>query len=268
VRRVPLARRNLLAEPRRLAAGVAGIGLALMLVLLLGGLWAGIQAQSVQYVNATGAALWVLPPGTRALFAEGTELPTSTLETIRATPGVDWAAPAWGLFAILDLHDAKAAAVLVGSTPGQPGGAWALARGRAPAADDEVAVDRVLAGRHRLGLGDRLAVADRSYRVVGITRHAGFMTGYVFATHRAVEDLLGAPGKTNAILVGTGQPAAVRARLAAGGLAVVDTPELRRTAPWRCCWCWSSAASSPAPCGSSPATSTTPAPTWSSPSSA
>jgi putative ABC transport system permease protein len=227
---VPLVRRNLLAEPRRLLAGVAGIGLALMLILLLGGLWAGIQAQSAQYVDATGAALWVLPSGTRALFAEGTQLPTSTLQTVRATPGVDWAASAWGQYAILNLHDTRAAIVLIGSAPGQPGGAWAVARGRVPAADDEVAIDRVLAAKHGLHLGDRLAVADRSYRVVGITRHAGFMTGYVFATHRAVETLLGAPGKTSAILVGTSQPAAVQSRLAASGLTVVDTSELRRTA--------------------------------------
>jgi putative ABC transport system permease protein len=227
--RVPLARRNLLAEPRRLAAGVAGIGLALMLILLLGGLWAGIRAQSVQYVDATGATLWVLPPDTRTLFAEGTQLPTSTLEVVRATQGVAWAAPALGQYAILDLHDTKAATVLVGSEPGQPGGAWALARGRAPTRDDEVAIDRVLADKHRLSLGDRLRVADRSYKVVGITRHAGFMTGYVFATHRAVESLLRAPGKTNAILVGTTAPTVVRARLAARGVVVLDTPALRRS---------------------------------------
>jgi putative ABC transport system permease protein len=142
---------------------------------------------------------------------------------------VDWAAPAWGQYAILNLHDTRAAVVLVGSTLGQPGGAWALARGRAPAADNEVAIDRVLAAKHDLGLGDRLAVADRSFRVVGISRHAGFMTGYVFVTHRAVETLLGAPGKTSAILVGTSQSAAVRAGLTGSGLTVVDTPALRRT---------------------------------------
>jgi len=73
-------------------------------------------------------------------------------------------------------------------------------------------------------------VADRSYQVVGITRHAGFMTGYLFATHRAVQTLLGAPGKTSAILVGTDQPTSVRDMLAASGLAVVDTPTLHRTA--------------------------------------
>jgi putative ABC transport system permease protein len=228
--RVPLVRRNLLAEPRQLLAGVAGIGLALMLILLLGGLWAGIQAQSAQYVDATGSALWVLPSGTRTLFAEGTQLPTSTLATVRRTPGVDWAASAWGQYAILNLHDTRAAVVLIGSTPGQPGGAWAMARGQAPTADDEVAIDRALAAKHGLALGDRLAVADRGYRVVGITRHAGFMTGYVFATHRAVEALLGGPGKTSAILVGTSQPTAVQSRLAASGLTVLTTPELRRTA--------------------------------------
>ncbi|HEX6674611.1 MAG TPA: ABC transporter permease [Actinomycetes bacterium] len=228
VGRVPLARRNLLAEPRRLAAGVVGIGLALMLILLLGGLWAGVQAQTTQYQDATGAALWVFPPGTRVLFAEGTELPVATVAAVRATPGVDWAAPTWGLYAILELHDHKAAAVLVGSVPGRPGGAWALARGRSPAADDEVAIDQVLAARHDLRLGDRLPVADRSLRVVGISRHAGFMTSYVFATHRAVERLLGAPGRTSALLVGTRDPQAVRDRLAARGLNVVAAAELRR----------------------------------------
>src|SRR4029450_3650006 len=150
---VPLVRRNLLDAPRRLLAGVAGIGLALMPILRRGGLWAGIQAQSAQYVDATGAALWVLPSGTRTLFAEGTELPTSTLQTVRATPGVDWAATAWGQYAILNLHDTRAAVVLVGSTPDQPGGVWALARGRAPAADDEVAIDRVLGTKQGPRLG-------------------------------------------------------------------------------------------------------------------
>ncbi len=134
--RVPLARRNLLAEPRRLLAGVAGIGLALMLILLLGGLWAGIQAQSAQYVDATGATLWVLPPGTRTLFAEGTQLPTSTLTAVRAIPGVDWATPAWGQYAILNLHERRAAVVLVGSAPANPvgPGRWPAAAPRPPTA--------------------------------------------------------------------------------------------------------------------------------------
>jgi putative ABC transport system permease protein len=226
--RVPLARRNLLAEPRRLAAGVTGIGLALMLILLLGGMWNGVRVSTTRYQDSTGAAMFVVPQGTRTLFAEGTQLPANTADAVRATQGVDWAAPAWGLFAMLTLHDTKVATVVIGSVPGQPGGAWALTRGRAPAGDGEVAIDRVLASRYDLDVGDRLPIADGSYRIVGITRYGGFMTRSVFATHRAVEAMLRAPGRTSIILVGTRQPDTVRARLAARGLDVVSADELRQ----------------------------------------
>ena len=53
--RVPLARRNLFAEPRRLAASAAGVGMAIMLILLLDGLWAGIEANITTYEDNVGA---------------------------------------------------------------------------------------------------------------------------------------------------------------------------------------------------------------------
>ena len=55
--RVPLASRNLLAEPRRLVASAAGVGMAVMLILLLDGLWAGIEANITTYEDHVGAAL-------------------------------------------------------------------------------------------------------------------------------------------------------------------------------------------------------------------
>ena len=47
--RVPLARRNLLADPRRLAASALAVGMAVMLILLLDGLWAGVRSQVTRY---------------------------------------------------------------------------------------------------------------------------------------------------------------------------------------------------------------------------
>jgi hypothetical protein len=47
-RGVPYLRRVVLAEPRRLLAAGLGIGLAFMLMLLLGGLWDGVRAQVTQ----------------------------------------------------------------------------------------------------------------------------------------------------------------------------------------------------------------------------
>jgi hypothetical protein len=63
--RVPLAWRNVLAEPRHLVASAAGVGMAIMLILLLDGLWAGIKANITIYKDNVGADLYVAQPGTR-----------------------------------------------------------------------------------------------------------------------------------------------------------------------------------------------------------
>jgi len=81
-----VGRRLVLAEPRRLAAGALAVGLALMLVLLFQGLWTGVQAQVTVYEDKTGADLFVLAPGASSLFSEGSTLPMSTVDTVRATP--------------------------------------------------------------------------------------------------------------------------------------------------------------------------------------
>lgn len=227
--RVPLARRNLLADPRRLAASALAVGLALMLILLLDGLWAGVRSQVTRYEDEIGAQLYVVAPGARSLFADGSNIPLTTLDSVRATAGVEWAAPVRGQFAILELHGRKVAATLVGAVPGEHGGPWAMAAGHIPEVDDEAVVDQVLADRHGLRVGDRIDIVDGHFRIVGLSRGtASFMTGFVFVTHDAVNALLQTPASTTAVLVDTAQPEEVRALLEAEGLTVLDRSELRQ----------------------------------------
>jgi putative ABC transport system permease protein len=97
---VPLARRNLLADRRRLAASVVGVGLAVMLILLLDGMWAGIRAQTTLYTDRVGTDLYVLQPGIRDLTAGASTLPLTTLDTVRADSDVDWASPVRSTYSI------------------------------------------------------------------------------------------------------------------------------------------------------------------------
>jgi putative ABC transport system permease protein len=153
-RKVPLARRNLLADHRRLLTSVAGVGLALMLILLLDGLWAGIRSQVTVYEEGVGVDLVVAQPGTRTVFADSSVIPIGTVEQVRSDPDVAWAAPARSFFSILDLHDRKVAASVVASVPGQRGGPWSLERGAPPRSDGDIVVDGVLARQHGLRVGD------------------------------------------------------------------------------------------------------------------
>jgi putative ABC transport system permease protein len=227
--RVPLARRNLLADPRRLVASVFGVGLALMLILLLDGLWSGIQTRVTIYEDHSGADLYVAQAGTKNFFGGISSIPVETTAEVRSDPDVDWAAPVRGLFTIVELHDRKVPVYLIGSEQGERGGAWSISEGRAPETDDEVVVGRGLVDRHGLGLGDTLQVLGQPFTVVGIDSQAdAFMASFAFLTHSATDELLNASGTTSFILVGTDNPDVVRSRLAEKtGLAVLDVDELR-----------------------------------------
>lgn len=224
---VPLARRNMFADPRRLAASVAAVGLALSLILLLDGLWTGIMRGVTAYEDNVGADLYVAQPATHNFFGALSQIPIDSLDTVRAQPGVDWASPVRTFLSIVELHDRKIPTAIIGWIPGERGGPWVIASGRAPQTGDEVAIGRVTADRHGLEIGDSIDMMGRSFHIVG-TSSDTFMTSFMFMTHAATDSLLGVPGTTSFILVGTHDRDTVRAGLAATGLAVHDSDELAR----------------------------------------
>ena len=231
---VPVTRRLLVARPVRTAAGALGVGLALMLIVLLSGLWAGVQQRVTVYEDHLGTDLVVVPPGTDSLVADPGALPAGAAAAVARTAGVAAADPIRTLYLILELDDGKAAVAAAASQPGRPGGPWALAAGRRPRADDEVALDAVFAREHGLTLGDRLPVLGHDMRVVGLTDDTTmFMTPLLFTTTHAMTGMLRAAGTTGSVLV-TLNPgadrAAVAARLTAAGLTVRTPAQLHQAA--------------------------------------
>ena len=225
--RVGLARRDLMADWRRLVVGVLAIGLAMMLILLLGGLWQGVKTQASIYPDHARAQLFVTQRGVANFAGETSRLPASTVGIVRHAAGVDWAAAVRGQFVVFDLHAQKVAAYVVGYVPNGRGGPWRLAKGRAIRSDGEVVVDRSLADRHGLGIGELLSVGGQRFRIVGLSSGtSATMTGFVFISHAAADRLLQAPGTTSYVLVGTKTPGATTERLRTLGLTVFTRQQL------------------------------------------
>ena len=225
---VPVARRNILADRRRLVVSVLGVGAAIALILLLQGLWTGFRVQISAYEDNVGADLFVGEPGTRNFLGVPSVLPMEAVSTIRAIAGVDGVDPVAARFAVLDLHGRKQFTFLVGSLPGRTGGPWDLAAGRGVRRRDEIVVDRTLADQHGIELGDDLRVMGERFRVVGLSDGTrSWMAGFVFTTHDAVEELVKMPGTTSFVLVRSDEPAstaeAIRDRT---GLEVLSPDQL------------------------------------------
>lgn len=229
-RSVPVARRLLAARPVRSAAGAAGIGMALMLMLLLAGLWSGVQDRVTTYDDHLGADLVVVPPGTDNLFADPGVLPAPTVEAVGDVPGVDEAAPLRTLYLILELPHGKAAVAAVASDPASSlGGPWALRSGRAPRAVDEAAVDALFADQHGLHIGSRVPMLGHPMRVVGLTDDTAlFMTPLVFTTSDAMDQMLRSPDTTGSVLITTPDPGATAQALDEAGYTVRTPAQLRQ----------------------------------------
>jgi putative ABC transport system permease protein len=199
-----------------------------MLMLLLNGLWTGVQESVTLYDDNLDADLVVVPPGTETLFADPGVLPAATALALEQTADVTDVSQIRTRYLILELPHGKAAVAAVASEPGGAGGPWAFEAGRAPANADEVAIDALFADQHGLGLGERLPLLGHPMRVVGLTRDtAMFMTPLLFTTADAMTGMLDAGDTTGAVLVHTDRPGPVTDRLRDQGLTVRTPTELR-----------------------------------------
>ncbi|MBI3942829.1 MAG: ABC transporter permease, partial [Chloroflexi bacterium] len=197
-----LARRNLFQDKTRLVLSVAGVALAVMLILLLSGLLSGIYRQISTYLNYTPGSIVVTQDGVTNLLGATSLLPPGTLNAVRQVAGVSEAIPVLSQFVILDLHGKKQPAYLVGYDPAVGGGPWHLAAGREPQRDEEVVFDRVLAQQHDIALGNKIEVMGREFTVAGLSEDTtSWMASFFFMRKTAAEALLGAPGATSLLLV-------------------------------------------------------------------
>lgn len=197
-----LARRNLTHDRVRLVLSITGVALSVMLILLLSGYLAGIYRQSATYLEHAPGSVVVAQQGVRTFAGSSSFVSGDVLDAVRATPGVARAVPIVMQAAVIELHDRKEIASLVGYDASEGGGPWKLAQGRAPEADDEVVVDRVLAEQHGISIGSALRILDQQFTVVGLSDETSLWIGsFVFARAEAAQGMLRAPGVWSAIFV-------------------------------------------------------------------
>lgn len=195
---VPVARRQLLAEPAKLIVAILAVGAAVALVLLLTGLRRGMGEQVTTYLDQQPPVL-VGQAGTRDFLSQTSVLPQSTVARVAAVPGVARVDPISQGYAMLPLHDKRVLAVLIGYD--ERGGPWALATGRPPR-DGELVLDRVLADEHGLHVGSTLSFRGAELRIVGLSKGtSGFMTPLAFTTRRTANALNEQPNTATFLLV-------------------------------------------------------------------
>ena len=199
-----LARRNLFQDKTRLALSIGGVALAVMLILILKGFLTGMNRQITSYLDHSPGSIVVAQEDVVNLLGATSLLPEGILQKTETVRGVDEAIPILSQFVILDLHEKKQPAYMIGYDPKLGGGPWELISGSEPRSKREIVFDRIFADRHDLKLGDEVEVMGKDFTIVGLSNGTtSWMTSYFFIRKEAAEDLLLTPGATSFLLLTT-----------------------------------------------------------------
>lgn len=195
--------KNLVQEPGSLLASAGGIGLSLLLVILVDGMFAGESERIVAYPRKAGADVWVMQAGVFNMHM-ATSLVRADLErAVGAVPGVASVTPILYVNAFVEAGGRSWFSYVVGLRPGnEAGGPWAMARGRGRPAPGEVVIPDVVARKSGTVVGDTVTVLGRRLAVVGISAGTYSMANSVtFVSYADLAELLSAPAAASYFLV-------------------------------------------------------------------
>ncbi|MEZ6117079.1 MAG: ABC transporter permease [Pirellulaceae bacterium] len=153
----------------RFALTCVGVGMLLMIVIGMGGIYRGIEADATLLIDTVEADMWVVQHQTRGPFAEVSQVPSNVLYRTRAVPGV--AGSREFVFHTIQrsYQDRPIRIALMGLSWPEDYGAWIqLTAGRhLQQAHLEMIADESL----QLPLGAKIRLGKDTYHVVGVTRN-------------------------------------------------------------------------------------------------
>ncbi len=184
-----LALRDVRHNLGRFVLTCLGVGMLLMVVMGMGGIYRGIIEDATLLIDRLEADVWVVQRDTRGPFAELSRVPPSLVHRVAAVPGVTRSREFLFHTIQRERNGAPFRIALVGLSWPQDKGEWiTLIAGRALRQNHfELIADQTLG----LALGERLPLGRETYTVVGIARGmiASGGDGIAFTTLRDAQTI-------------------------------------------------------------------------------
>lgn len=191
--KVSVARRNLFSDRTRLAISVSGVAIAILLMLILLGVYKGTLDQSSAYVRHVEADLWVAQAGTKDMFHTFSIVPAALSDPISNIDGVEEVHLLVTRPTSISIKGKDSSVTIVGyhSETGV-GGPWDIVEGRAPPNPGEIIVDRAIMKQNGLKLGDFINVEGIPHGIVGVSRGTSqIINSYAFVDLEELRLFLG-----------------------------------------------------------------------------
>ncbi|HEY5983228.1 MAG TPA: ABC transporter permease [Anaerolineales bacterium] len=188
-----LAWRNLVQTPVRLAAGVGGAALALLLILSLDAVFAGVEQRITVYIDNSGADIFVAQEDVRNLHMASSSLRDGVKRKVAAVPGVEAVVPIDYLSNMILVGENRELSYVIGIPENAAfGGPWNISAGKARPAKREAIIDRNVAEKAGVRIGDSVEIMGEDFKVAGLTEETSSLVNSVsFISTRDFEEIRG-----------------------------------------------------------------------------
>jgi putative ABC transport system permease protein len=224
---VPVARRNLLAEKGRVAMSVAGVALAVILILIVVSLYRGWSSTGSVYSKLPGD-LWIAQTGTIDPYHSTSLLPADRVAALARIDGVTAVMPVYSRhLAVQTGHGRTNVYGLAIARPGQ----LPLLGASSPyfPAPGHIVIDRVLADRAGVEPGGKIDVLGRKLVVDRLTSGGNSIVEFAFLNPADARPLLGEPGRVSYYVLATA-PGADLGSVERAAVAAVPNSEAHTSA--------------------------------------
>jgi putative ABC transport system permease protein len=200
---IRLAFRNLFQNKARLVISAGGVALALLLILALDAVFTGVERQITAYIEHSGADIWVSQEDVRNMHMASSSLPDSVARKVKLVPGVASVTPIMYLTNNVVIGDERNLAYIIGLPEGaELGRPWKISSGRSLPGKEEVILDRNVAEKSGIGLGDEVEILGEDFEVAGLSEGtASLVNSVAFITMDDFEELRGSYNTYSFLLV-------------------------------------------------------------------
>ena len=200
---IRLAFRNLFQNKIRLVISAGGVALALLLILSLDAIFSGVERRVTAYIDHSGADIWVSQEDVYNMHMASSSLPDSVARKIKAIQGVESVTPIMYLTNNIVAGDERNLAYIIGLPEyAQLGTPWKVLTGRDLPQKGEVIMDRSVAEKSGVGLGDEVEILGEEFEIIGLSEETSSLTNSIaFISSEDFESLRQSSNKFSFLLV-------------------------------------------------------------------
>ncbi len=184
---IRLAWRQLQLEPLRTLLTAIAVGSVITVILILKGFEQGQYYQLERIVLNRGTSLIAAQAGVANFIAVRSSIPQLARGEVESVEGVVNAHPITAIPAIYEVDNRRTPIyVLVYDTRGGP---TSITDGENIKDSNDIVIDRSLAKKYNIRLGDKFVISDFDFKVSGFTRETALLMPFAFISYDGMIDL-------------------------------------------------------------------------------